>query len=85
MMAEFAGRVDELIFELIYPPFESSFTRSNVLESCYRFVPLDPLSLLQVIVSNGEKIYCIFKRVLFHFFLYNLIHHAYTSFSLHNL
>lgn len=57
MIAGFAGRVGELIFELIYPLFESSFTHSAALENYYRFVPLDLLSLLQVIFSNYEKIY----------------------------
>ena len=57
MISEFAGRVDELIFGLIYPLFESSFTRSAALENYYRFAPLDLLSLLQVIFLNVEKIY----------------------------
>ena len=57
MIAGFTGQVGELIFELIYPLFESSFTRSAALENYYRFVPLDLLSLLQVIFSNVEKIY----------------------------
>ena len=57
MIAGFAGQVGESIFGLIYPLFESSFTRSAALENYYRFVPLDLLSLLQVIFSNYEKIY----------------------------
>ena len=57
MIAGFAGQVGESIFGLIYPLFESSFTRSAALENYYRFAPLDLLSLLQVIFSNYEKIY----------------------------